>query len=84
MFLIPMQPLARMLLLKMACRARLERRQINRVGFDKLLGGGADICDETIEQIKGHGFADDDAQDFGFVTRGREGIVFVSKGRRLV
>ena len=73
--LMPMHPATRMLLLRAAVK-RLPGLQVDGVGVHDVLGDGEDVGDEAIEEVKGHGFADDDAENFGgFFTWGK-GVVW--------
>lgn len=55
--------------------AWLESGDIDGIGLHELFGDGDDVCDEPVEEVEGHAFADDDAEDFGGVGGGGEGIV---------
>ncbi len=76
MLLVRMQALARMLLLELAGSAWMEGCQVDGVRVHQLLRGGADVCDEAVQEVQGHAFADDDAEDLGFFFFGGEGVVW--------
>lgn len=54
---------------------RLPDLEVDLVAVDDVLGHGEDVGDQAIEQVQGHGLADDDAQDLGGIFFGREGVV---------
>jgi len=54
---------------------RLPDLEVDLVAVHDVLGHGEDVRDQTVEQVHRHGLADDDAQDFGSVFFGWEGVV---------
>lgn len=58
----------------------LEGGEVDGVGVDELLGDGDDVCDEAVEEVEGHAFAYDDAEDFGGLFGGGEGVVCFGEG----
>ncbi len=75
--LVGMQSLAGVLLFKVAGCSWLEGCQVDGVRVHELLRHGTDVCDETVQKVEGHAFADDDAEDFSFFFFGGEGVVWV-------
>jgi hypothetical protein len=55
---------------------RLPDLQVDSVAVHDALRHGEDVGDQAVEQVHGHCFADDDAQDFGRVFFGGEGVVW--------
>jgi hypothetical protein len=55
---------------------RLPDFQVDLVAVHHILRHGEDVGDQAVEQVHGHGFAHDDAQDFGAVFFGWEGVVW--------
>ena len=55
---------------------RLPDLEVDLVAVHDILGHGEDVGDQAVEQIHGHGFADDDTEDFGALFFGREGVVW--------
>lgn len=49
--------------------------EVDLVAVDNVLGHGEDVGDQAVEQVQGHGLADDNAQDLGGIFFGREGVV---------
>lgn len=60
--------------------AGLESGDIDGVGLHELFGDGDDVGDETVKEVEGHAFADDDAEDFRGVGGGGEGVVCLGGG----
>ena len=78
MLLVCMQPLTRMRFLKLT--RSLERCQVNRIGIDELLRRGADVRDQSVQEVEGHAFSDDDAEDFCLLFCRGKGIVCGGSG----
>ena len=55
---------------------RLPDFEVDLVAGHDVLRHGEDVGDQAVEQIHGHGFADDDTEDFGALFFGREGVVW--------
>jgi hypothetical protein len=66
----PVRLLNRVLVLE-----RLPDFEVDLVAVHDVLRHGEDVCDQAVEQVHGHGFADDHAQDLGAVFFGGEGVV---------
>ena len=60
---------------------RLPDLEVDLVAVHDVLSHREDVGDQAVEQVHGHGLADDDAQDLGGVLFGRERVVcFVISG----
>ncbi len=53
----------------------LQRGQIHRISLHQPLRHCEDIRDEPIQEVEAHALAHDHAEDLGFPTIGREGVV---------
>jgi len=82
------RPLVLVLLVRLRTRAavrllhrglvleRLPDFQVDLVAVHDVLRHGEDVGDQAVEQVHGHGFAYDDAEDLGAFFFRREGVVW--------
>ncbi|KAL8812152.1 MAG: hypothetical protein Q9223_007361 [Gallowayella weberi] len=73
--LVPLIDPATLMLFLHARGAGLESRQVDGIRLHQLFGHGDDVGDEVVEEVEGHAFADDNAEDFGGLTGWGEGVV---------
>lgn len=74
MLLLMVHPLTHVVFLDIR-GARLEGRQIDGVGVHEIFRHGYDIRDETVQQVNGHAFSNDDAEDLGLVFGRGERVI---------
>lgn len=74
LLLLPMSPVPRSRLLNRVVMG-LQRRQVHRIRIHQFLRHRHNVTDETLEEVCGHAFADDHAQDFNTLLLGRERVI---------
>ena len=74
MLIFLIMTLARVLLLHVRGPG-LKSRDVEFIGLHQRLRHGENIRDESIQEIQGHGLADDHTEDLSLVFFWREGII---------
>jgi len=81
MRLVRLRPSATMRLLhRVFVLERLPDFQVDFVAVHHVLRHGEDVGDQAVEQVHGHGFTHDNAQNFCAVFFGWEGVIFAREG----